>query len=140
MKYSNQHTQYLFITKCVFSQVVVEHSYCMPRPEQENQQVSQEQIQNQIQKDHGYMAKENKIEKLPKEKLPKQPRPRKQKEHKKLQELQNTITYYDPYQQRKLAEESFNLYSGVVHKVRDQMSEFSVLYEFLTKGEFIYLH
>lgn len=109
----------------------------MPRPEQENQQVSQEQIQNQIQKDHGYTTKENKIEKLPKEKPPKQPRQRKQKEYKKLQELQNTITYNDPYQQRKLAEET--LYSSVVHKVRDQMSEFSVLYEFLTKGEFTVL-
>lgn len=109
----------------------------MPRPEEESQQVSQEQIQNQIQKDHGYTTKENKIEKLPKEKPPKQPRQRKQKEQKKLQELQNTITYNDPYQQRKLAEET--LYSSVVHKVRDQMSEFSVLYEFLTKGEFIFI-
>lgn len=106
----------------------------MPRPEKENQQISQEQLQNQIQKDHGYTTKENKVEKLPKEKPPKQSRQRKQKEHKKLQELQNMFIYNDPYQERKLAD-SYNLHSGVVHKVRDQMSEFSVLYEFLTKGK-----
>lgn len=99
--------------------------------------MSQEQIQNQIQEDHGYTTKENKIEKVSKEKPVKQPRPRKQKELKKLQELQNTIIY-ESYQQRKVAE-SFNYHSGIVHKVRDQMSEFSVLYEFLTKGKVINL-
>lgn len=110
----------------------------MPRPEQENSvQLSQEIIQNQIMKDHGYTTKEHKMEIVPKEKPPKQPRPRKQKEHKKLQELQNTIVYNDPYQNRKLAE-SYNAYSGISHKVRDQMSEFLVLYEFLTKGKIFF--
>lgn len=118
----------------------------MPRPEADAAALTQEQIQQQIEKDHGYTTpvaapvsttptKENKIERLPKEKPPKQPKPRKQKELKKLLELQNTV-YTDPYQlQRKFAE-PYHYHSGVVHKTRDQLSEFGLLFEFLTKGKF----
>lgn len=113
--------------------MVGEHSYCMPRPDNQASETSQEKITNQIQKDHGYTSKENKIEKISNEKPVKQPRTRKPKEHKKLQELQNTIIYNDALKVGNFAE-SYNFHSGIMHKVRDQMSEFSVLYEFLTKG------
>jgi histone-lysine N-methyltransferase SETD1 len=62
----------------------------------------------------------------------KPPRPRKRKEHKKLQELQNTMNYRDVYDRYK-PEVPYTIHS-VKHKERDVMSEMGVLYEFLTKG------
>lgn len=89
----------------------------------------------QVVHDHGY-TREEKVEKVKKERPPKQARPRKPKDHKKLQELQNTIGYEEENDRRRMAA-PYNLHSTVMHKVRDQMSEFGVLYEFLTKGEFL---
>lgn len=114
--------------------MAIEHSYCLVRPEKENVETVSDIAQaEQIVHDHGY-TREEKVEKPKKERPPKQPRPRKPKEHKKLQELQNTISYEEENDRRKVPV-PYNLHSNVTHKVRDQMSEFAVLYEFLTKGE-----
>lgn len=110
------------------SQVAMEHSYCMPCPEKENTEIPVEVKQSNFVHDHGYTSKQEKVKK---EKPPKVTKPRKPKEHKKLQELQNTLNYQD---REKKNQQFYNIHSGVTHKIRDQMSEFGVLYEFLTKG------
>lgn len=126
--------------------MAIEHSYCLQRPEKENVEVVPDAVQaKQIVHDHGYTRGEEKtvVDKAKKERPPKQPRPRKPKDHKKLQEVQNTIGYEDENDRRKTAATStpYSLHSAVVHKVRDQMSEFGVLYEFLTKGwRFLFIY
>ncbi|KAJ8913700.1 hypothetical protein NQ315_007417 [Exocentrus adspersus] len=119
-------------------QVAIEHSYCLLRePDKENVTATPEEVQTkQIVHDHGYTSHEveqKTIEKVRKEKPAKPPRQRKPKDHKKLQELQNRLGYEGEFDRRK-GGVPYNLHSSVVHKVRDQMSEFGVLYEFLTKG------
>lgn len=96
--------------------------------------MSLEQIQNQIVNDHQYVSREEKSEKPKKEPPVKQPKPRKPREYKKLQELQNKLYYNEQYERRMA--EAYSLHSGIVHKVREQLSEIEVLYEFLTKGMF----
>ncbi|RZC32044.1 N-SET and/or YppG domain containing protein, partial [Asbolus verrucosus] len=104
------------------SQVTLEHSYCMQPVE-----ISAEASQENLVHDHGYTTKEKAKEKPVKEKPP---RPRKRKEHKKLQELQNTVSYReDGYK----PEVPYAIHS-VKHKERDVMSQMAILYEFLTKG------
>lgn len=109
----------------------------MPRPEKENidqQPQVQQDTFNTALKDHEYLQKDQRVEKVKKEKPPKQVKPRKQKEHKKLQELQNKLHYENQFSWKK-SQEPYNMHSGILHKVRDQRSEFAVLYEFLTKGK-----
>lgn len=104
------------------SQVTMEHSYCMQPIE-----ISAEATQENLVHDHGYTTKEKKT--TPVKEKP--PRPRKRKEHKKLQELQNTM-YRDTYDRYK-PEVPYTIHN-VKHKERDVMSQMSILYEFLTKG------
>ncbi|XP_068901901.1 histone-lysine N-methyltransferase SETD1 isoform X4 [Tenebrio molitor] len=106
------------------SQVTMEHSYCM-QPVEMSTEASQENLVH----DHGYTTTKEKEKPVMKEKPP---RPRKRKEHKKLQELQNTMNYRDVYDRYK-PEVPYTIHS-VKHKERDVMSEMGVLYEFLTKG------
>ncbi|KAG5900058.1 hypothetical protein JTB14_016032 [Gonioctena quinquepunctata] len=116
------------------SQVVNEHSYCMPRPQQDNIDVPEEPTQKmQFVNDHEYTSREQKMEKVKELLRPKQAKPRKPRSYKKLQELQNKISYEDQFDWRK-ADMPYNIHAGVLHKVRDQMSEFGIIYEFLTKG------
>ncbi|XP_030747354.1 histone-lysine N-methyltransferase SETD1 [Sitophilus oryzae] len=123
------------------SQVAIEHSYCLSRPE-EKENISEESARklefssaDTLAHDHGYTNKEAPLPlvpaapKLKKEKLPKQPRPKKQK---RLQEVQNT--YYDNDQYDRRYADYYGVHENVVHKIRDEMSEFGVLFEFLTKG------
>lgn len=108
------------------SQVTLEHSYCMQPVE-----LTAEASQQNLDHDHGYTSTQQKaIEKPPVEE--KVPKPRKRKEHKKLQELQNTINYNDPYDKFN-SRAPYTIHS-VKHKERDVMSQMSILYEFLTKG------
>ncbi|XP_050503124.1 histone-lysine N-methyltransferase SETD1 isoform X1 [Diabrotica virgifera virgifera] len=114
-----------------------EHSYCIQSSEKEtvdqpqkDQPVQQLSAQSAL-NDHEYLSKEQKIEKVKKEKPPKPIKPRKHKEHKKLQELQNKLAY-----ERQFAWGGSDPYSfhNVQHKPRDQLSEFSLMFEFLAKG------
>ncbi|CAH2007526.1 unnamed protein product [Acanthoscelides obtectus] len=109
------------------SQVTIEHSYCMQRPEKENIEVNRDLSGSEVMNHQNYVSDD--VGKL--KKPVKQPKPRKPKEHKKLKELQNTIRYDNQYGVRNFA---YPDHSSVRHKVRDQISEFAVLYEFLTKG------
>ncbi|XP_060534419.1 histone-lysine N-methyltransferase SETD1 isoform X2 [Cylas formicarius] len=122
------------------SQVVIEHSYCMSRPDEKENDAGvgvETPRGDTLAHDHGYTNKEETAPvvepvKPKKEKAPKQPRPRKQK---KLQELQNT--FYNERQRYSAKQDyvgRYNVHENVYHKIRDQMSEFAVLYEFLTKG------
>ncbi|XP_023017776.2 SET domain containing 1 isoform X1 [Leptinotarsa decemlineata] len=124
------------------SQVVNEHSYCMQRPLQDNINLPQEPHKNiQSTNDHEYTLKKMTVEKVNSEMEkvgikvipPKQPKPRKPKGYKKLQELQNKMAFEDQFDYRKAAL-PYNIHAGVLHKPRDQISEFGILYEFLTKG------
>ncbi|ENN77633.1 hypothetical protein D910_07611 [Dendroctonus ponderosae] len=118
------------------SQVAIEHSYCLSLPdEKENETAADNRHVNMatLAHDHGYTNKA--VPEVPvspvkpkKEKAPKQPRPKKQK----LRELQNTYYQDDKFKPLKVGE--INKHEHIVHKIRDQMSEFGVLYEFLTKG------
>uniref|UniRef100_A0A9E8M5P1 [histone H3]-lysine(4) N-trimethyltransferase n=1 Tax=Colaphellus bowringi TaxID=561076 RepID=A0A9E8M5P1_9CUCU len=114
------------------SQVVIEHSYCMQQPQQE-ENVEVEQKKVQFFNDHEYTTKEEQTTKANIEQMAKPVKPRKPKSYKKLQELQNKISYEESLDWRKTAV-PYNIHSGIVHKMRDQMSEFGVLYEFLTRG------
>ncbi|XP_056640529.1 histone-lysine N-methyltransferase SETD1 isoform X1 [Diorhabda sublineata] len=115
------------------SQVVIEHSYCMQRPDLPNtQQQDQQHDATVVLKDHEYLPKEEKIE-IQKPVSPKPVKPRKQKGRKKLQELQNKYDYENQYYWKK-SDIPYNIHGGIQHKIRDQMSEFGIIYEFLAKG------
>ncbi|KAF7283644.1 hypothetical protein GWI33_023282 [Rhynchophorus ferrugineus] len=123
------------------SQVAIEHSYCLARREEkENVTKPEESYPTEypsaetLAHDHGYTNKEAPAPvvsppKAKKEKPPKQPRARK----KKLQELQNT-QYEQMQPVKKKYPEYYPSYENVTHKGRDEMSEYLVLFEFLTKG------
>ncbi|KAL3271157.1 hypothetical protein HHI36_021655 [Cryptolaemus montrouzieri] len=127
------------------SQVAMEHSYCMPHKEDKE---NLDNYQENVDHDHGYSTiktaepvlkekepstvlpiAEKTPEKLVKEKVP---RPRKRKEHKKLQELQNTMDHREEYQNRMFMQ-PYTVHS-VKHKERDVIAQMGILYEFLTKG------
>ncbi|CAH0549275.1 unnamed protein product [Brassicogethes aeneus] len=118
------------------SQVTMEHSYCMVMPEKENEIAAEnatEAMQNDLVHDHGYTTvKEEEVKKEKPAKVQK-PRKPKDKEHRKFKELQNL--YMDQFEALPpKPAPAYNAHSNVFHKVRDSLSEFSILYEFLTKG------
>ncbi|XP_050314928.1 histone-lysine N-methyltransferase SETD1-like isoform X3 [Anthonomus grandis grandis] len=143
------------------SQVAIEHSYCLTQEEKENENRLQSDVSSILAHDHGYTNKEappppplpplqqqpppeqqkavpdpvapppapvSSPVKPKKEKPPKQPKPKKPK---KLQELQNN---YQNVVRKYDGGTDYNPHQHILHKHRDQMSEFGVLYEFLTKG------
>ncbi|KAL1500734.1 hypothetical protein ABEB36_006180 [Hypothenemus hampei] len=99
-----------------------------PPPQQQKQDVI---VQQQHQQASQHQVKSKKGAKGTLAAQHQTSRPRK----KKLQELQNTHQpYYAAGGQRFRYDHGYNAHEHVVHKHRDQMSEFGVLYEFLTKG------
>ncbi|KAF5301069.1 hypothetical protein FQA39_LY10888 [Lamprigera yunnana] len=109
------------------SQVIMEHSYCMPLKKEVVE--ATESLQQKLAHDHGYTNKEEVIElKVMKEKPPRQRKPK--DNSKKLKELQNAIDY----NQRQSKMKPGVIVHNIKHKERDMVSEVGILYEFLTKG------
>ncbi|KAK9876347.1 hypothetical protein WA026_012656 [Henosepilachna vigintioctopunctata] len=129
------------------SQVAMEHSYCMVHKEiEEKNKENVDNYQENVVHDHGYSTnktvqsdeKELPIivpavtvipEKPTKERVARQ---RKRKDHKRLQELQNTMDQREE-QQNRLYQASYTVHS-VKHMERDVVAQMGILYEFLTKG------
>ncbi|CAH1134174.1 unnamed protein product [Ceutorhynchus assimilis] len=132
------------------SQVALDHSYCLSLPEEKeiNDRLTDIPVPDALAHDHGYTHKADpeavpvpvpvpvsvpvpvESPPQPKKEKEKPPKPPKQKKQKKLQEIQN-ISYTDKDVSKN---GEYNPHEHITHKVRDQMSEFGVLYEFLTKG------
>lgn len=118
----------LLFSSCLFPQVVIEHSYCMP-PEKENIEVPSQVSEQTLAHDHIYTNKDEEKVKEKSVKVEKPPRQRKQKHnYRKLQELQNTIDFDDRYAVQK------PMVHDTKFKERDMVAEMGILYEFLTKG------
>lgn len=110
----------------------------MPMSEKENviqplQQQAAQPVLSDTLNHHSYF-KDEKIDDFMREpeKPVKPPKPRKPK-NKNLQEVQNTLGYEDQFDRRFL-DGRFPIHPNILHKPRDQLSEFGILYEFLQKG------